>query len=146
MQLLYQVDLRGEGDLGLIRDGLQDQPDTPKTRDQAFDLTVAAWGQHQEADEAVAQLAPAWPTHRQPPLDRAILRLAYYEIVSGRTPVKVAINEAVELAKRFCGELSPSFINGVLDKMVKQLAGENAAPPQETPNKVPETDTAGDVD
>ena len=70
------------------------------------------------------QLAPDWPTHRQPPLDRAILRLAHYEMTSGHAPIKVAINEAVELAKNYCAERSPPFINGVLDKMARCLEGE----------------------
>ena len=69
----------------------------------------------------VAELAPQWPTHRQPPVDRAILRLSFYEMASQIVPVKVAINEAIELAKEYGSEQSPSFVNGVLDKMAKRL-------------------------
>ena len=60
-------------------------------------------------------------THRQPPVDRAILRLAHHEIVTGIVPAKIAINEAVDLAKTFGAENSPSFVNGVLDKMAKRM-------------------------
>ncbi len=61
--------------------------------------------------------------NRQPPVDRAILRLAYHELTSGHAPPKVVINEAVELAKKFGAEQSPAFINGVLDKLARQLSG-----------------------
>ncbi len=74
---------------------------------------------HDEADHTVAELAPDWPTYRQPVVDRNILRLAYYEMIPGTTPPKVAINEAIELAKEFSTEKSPLFVNGVLDKIYR---------------------------
>ena len=68
-------------------------------------------------------------------MDRAILRLAYHEITTGRVPVKIAINEAVELAKQFASEESPPFVNGVLDKMHRQLRDEGRIPePKPQPN------------
>ena len=77
------------------------------------------------ADETVAPLTPDWPTHRQPLIDRNILRLAYYEITSGKTPPIVAIDEAIELAKEFGTPESPAFINGVLHKIKEQCDGAN---------------------
>lgn len=121
MQILYQIDLRGEKDLPAIGEGLAESPFSPEVTESALALASSAWSQHAQADAIVQDLAPDWPTHRQPPVDRAILRQAYYEIVSGYAPYKVAINEAVELAKAFGAKNSPSFINGVLDKMVKQM-------------------------
>lgn len=122
MQVLYQIDVRGEPDAQAIRDGLDEEFDSAATADAAFALALSAWQRRQEADAMVAELAPKWPTHRQPPVDRAILRLAYYEMVSGHAPAKVAINEAIELAKQYGAEQSPNFINGVLDKVAKQVA------------------------
>ncbi len=122
MQLLYQIDVRGIEDAETIREGMNDEADSAEQLDAAFALATEAWAQHVPADETITALAPQWPTNRQPPVDRAILRLAHYEITSGRTPVKVSINEAVELAKRYGGENSFAFINGVLDKMAKKLA------------------------
>ncbi len=123
MQVLYEIDLRGEQDTEAIERGLEDDTfDTPQVRQAAFELARAAWDRHAQADAIVAELAPDWPTHRQPPLDRAILRLAYHEMTSGHAPVKVAINEGVELAKQFCSQQSPAFINGVLDKMARRLS------------------------
>ena len=121
MQILYQIDLRGEEDLSAIGEGLAESPFSLEVTEPALALASSAWSQHTQADAIVQDLAPDWPTHRQPPVDRAILRQAYYEIVSGYAPCKVAINEAVELAKAFGAKNSPSFINGVLDKMVKQM-------------------------
>ncbi len=121
MQVLYQMDVTTQRDRQTIIDGLDDKFDNPLVREHGTDLAMAAWANHDEADTKVAELAPEWPTHRQPPVDRAILRLAYYEITSGHAPVKVAINEAVELAKQYASEQTPAFVNGVLDKLAKTI-------------------------
>jgi len=132
MQLLYQFDLRGQDDAQQIRDGLEDSTEPAELCREGFELAHAVWERHDQADAAAGELAPHWPTHRQPPLDRAILRLAYYEMATGRVPNRVAINEAVVLAKQYCSEQSPGFINGVLDKIAKQLGD---PPVSETPVK-----------
>ncbi len=67
-----------------------------------------------ELDERIRSFAPTWPIEQISPVDRNILRLAVFEILKGGTPIKVAINEAVELAKAFGADNSPRFINGVL--------------------------------
>lgn len=128
MQVMYQLDLRGAADAPMIGATLDQEQDGESVRRAGFELAQRAWLDHAEADRLVAELAPQWPTHRQPPVDRAILRLAYHEMISGRTPVKVAINEAVELAKQYSGENSPAFINGVLDKLAKRITPRAAAP------------------
>lgn len=125
MQALYQIDMRGEGDLASIREAVHEDVSDPGLAEEVFTLATGAWGSRKEADAKATALAPDWPTHRQPPVDRAILRLAYYEMISGHAPIKVAINEAVELAKSFCAENSPSFLNGVLDKMAKEITPPN---------------------
>jgi len=122
MQLLYQIDQRGEADREAILDAIDESFDPPQVRAPAIELAVGAWARRQKPDELATELAPDWPTYRQPPIDRAILRLAWHEMITERTPVKVAINEAVELAKQYSTEQSPSFVNGVLDKMAKRLA------------------------
>lgn len=132
MQVLYQLDVNSPnhnpGHAPKVRASAEElaeqldvEHDAVETRIKAAELALLAWVDHNAADDKVAALAPDWPTHRQPPVDRAILRLAYYEMISGHAPVKVAINEAVELAKQFGSEHSPPFINGVLDKLAKNL-------------------------
>jgi N utilization substance protein B len=127
MQVLYQIDVSGQTGDDALRESLAEGPDSIPVKERGLELALAAWARHAEADAMVAELAPKWPTHRQPPVDRAILRLAFHEIASGLTPVKVAINEAIELAKEFGSEQSPSFINGVLDKIAKRVTPEKQA-------------------
>ena len=68
-----------------------------------------------EIDALIKKFAPAFPPEQMSVIDRNILRLAIFEILfSDKTPIKVAINEAVELAKKFGGDSSPRLINGVL--------------------------------
>ena len=137
MQLLYQMDLAGvptEGPEPQVIDACLDEAednldlpenvDTKRLREGARELAVVAWKGHRPADRLLNDLAPQWPTHRQPPVDRAILRLAHHEMTTGHAPVRVVINEAVELAKRFGSEQSPSFINGVVDRMARRLREE----------------------
>jgi N utilization substance protein B len=69
----------------------------------------------------IAECAPEWPVDQLAVVDRNILRLALWEFaVSGETPVRVAINEAVELAKRFGSDSAPRFINGVLGSLAER--------------------------
>ena len=76
-------------------------------------LEYAAWGQ--KIDSTIKEFAPAWPIDQISIVDRNILRLAIDEIlIDNKVPVKVAINEAVELAKKFGGDHSSKFVNGVL--------------------------------
>ena len=131
MQMLYQFDLRGEEDAQAIRSGLDDEAELNKKDEEAFELASAAWSHRHESDALICDIAPQWPTHRQPPLDRAILRLACYELVTNRVPRGVAINEAVVLAKQFCTEQSPGFINGVLDKLDRRQTGREPSKPNE---------------
>jgi N utilization substance protein B len=77
---------------------------------------VAGVLQHQDAiDGHIRHHAPAWPLGQIPAVDRNVLRLAIFEVlIDNRVPVKVGINEAIELAKAFGSDSSPKFVNGVL--------------------------------
>lgn len=124
-QALYQIDARGGADPEHVRDSMEEPPGfTPKERDAAFKLAMAAFEAREAADGTTRELAPTWPAHRQAAVDRAILRLAHYEMTSGRTHPKVAVNEAVELAKEFSTDRSPAFVNGLLDKILKRILAE----------------------
>jgi len=89
----------------------------------------------EQIDCNIQNFAPAWPVAQIPVVDRNILRLAIFEILlDNKVPVKVAINEAVDLAKMFGGDNSSKFVNGVLgsvsalavNKMLVERKGENA--------------------
>ena len=122
-QVLYQIDARGADDPHALAEGAHESDNmTPKERDKAVRLALDAYNDRSRADAAMATLAPTWPAHRQAAVDRAILRLAHYEMTVAGTPPKIVVNEAVELAKAFSTEKSPTFINGLLDRIMKSLA------------------------
>jgi len=131
MQVLFLWDANTQRDLPLAKSLIagSDRPDKADEETERLALTFAegAWENRQQADPWVERLAPQWPTRRQPAVDRNILRLAVWEMTHTDTPPKVVIDEAIELAKRFSTENSPSFVNGVLDAVlreVKNLKGE----------------------
>lgn len=73
-----------------------------------------------EIDGMITKCAPEWPLEQINRLDLAILRLAVHEVLSGKEPPKVIVDEAVELAKEFGSESSPSFVNGCLGAVLKE--------------------------
>ena len=82
-------------------------------------------GKHAEIDQRLSQSAENWKLSRMPVVDRNVLRLGCYEILFHDTPPKVAVNEAIELARRYGSDKSAGFINGVLDRLLRD------APPSE---------------
>src|SRR3989344_5694629 len=86
-----------------------------------------------EIDQQITTSAPQWPIDKLNRIDLAILRLATYEIMNTDTPPKVVIDEAVELAKEFGGESSPSFVNGVLGDVLKR-SGKNVSQEEKNEN------------
>jgi N utilization substance protein B len=98
-------------------------------REYAFSLINGVSNNKSRIDSIITSHAVNWRLDRLAATDRNILRLAVYEIMCGTdVPSQVAINEAVEIAKRFGGDESPAFINGILDK-VAQLPQYCATPP-----------------
>lgn len=86
----------------------------------ALDLVQGIADNMKEIDGAIGELAPAWPVAHIPIIDRNVLRIAIYEMrFETETPPKVAINEAVELAKTYGSGSSPRFINGVLGSLME---------------------------
>ncbi|MBZ5578046.1 MAG: transcription antitermination factor NusB [Acidobacteriia bacterium] len=75
----------------------------------------------EEVDERIRRHAEHWRMERMPAVDRNILRLAVYELMHGLTPAAVAIDEALELARKFSSEESVQFVNGVLDAVHREL-------------------------
>lgn len=73
----------------------------------------------EELDDIVAAHAKGWTVDRIAPLDMNVMRVALYEIEFTDTPVEVAIDEAVELAKEYCGAEAPGFVNGILGAVVR---------------------------
>ncbi len=86
----------------------------------AGDLVKKILAEKESIDKQIEGAAPTWPIDKLNKIDLAILRLAVYELENENTPPKVVIDEAVELAKEFGGESSPSFVNGVLGTIYKE--------------------------
>lgn len=91
------------------------------TRQFANQLFEGAVAQAESSDRLVESLSKNWRLDRMAEIDRGICRLAIYELRSGTAPLKVVLDEAVELAKRFSTEESASFLNGILDAAAKSL-------------------------
>jgi len=91
------------------------------TRKFANQLFEGAVTEADAADELVAKLSENWRLERLAAVDRGILRLGIYELKSGTAPPRVAIDEALELAKKFSSEEAPAFLNGILDAALKSL-------------------------
>ena len=119
LQAIYQFDAADGSDDQGVRQTLEGSRASQDAQARGYELACGAWERRAEFDQLVAPLAPDWPTHRQPMIDRNILRIALHEISHVGTPGKAAINGAVELAKEFGGEKSSGFVNAVLDKLWK---------------------------
>lgn len=125
---LFQLDARGEltdGELeSSVLHGDDPKIDVPKidriAQEKAWGLARDAYADRKRCDDVMKNLAPEWPAYRQAAVDRALLRLAHFEIHSERVPAPIAIDAAVELAKEFSTEKSPGFINALLDQAAKR--------------------------
>jgi N utilization substance protein B len=120
LQVLFAWDAHGENDLAMAQQVTGDSNDDQLAR-EAMRIAGGAWSNREVADNWVLRLAPQWPPRRQPGVDRNILRLAVWELTHTDTPPKVVIDEAIELAKNYSTEQSPSFVNGVLDAVLKEV-------------------------
>ncbi|MDP6632879.1 MAG: transcription antitermination factor NusB [Dehalococcoidales bacterium] len=115
LQTLYEVDSTGHA-AGEVLDRLLLEDGLPKDNAGfARNLVTGVIENKEGIDQNIHTFAPAWPLEQIPLIDRNILRLAIFEIlINNEVPVKVAINEAVELAKAFGAASSSKFVNGVL--------------------------------
>lgn len=117
LQFLYQVDLCGEDTLAQANDFLTNETKDHDVLRFAGELVRGTWEYRNTADELIRNIAKNWDIGRMAVLDRNILRMAVFEMRTGRgTPPKVVINEAIELGKRFSTQHSGKFINGILDR------------------------------
>ena len=108
-----------QADLARLRDSKAEIGELRKKSDELVDAILA---KKERIDEMLAAVVENFAPERIDPVDRAILRLGTYELLHAGTPPKVVINEAIELAKRFGTTDSRRFVNGVLDKIAKQVA------------------------
>ncbi len=122
MQALYEADLVRH-DAGAVLERLLDADKLSEDNASfARELVKGVTEHRKELDRDIHKHAKAFPVAQIPVIDRNVLRLAIYEIIiDNRIPVKIGINEAVELAKSFGTDSSPKFVNGVLGSIVLKL-------------------------
>lgn len=136
LQTLYEEDFRrscGDDSLDLNEIMKRNIGRYRAIEDRQFiiDLVLGVSKEADELDHTLRPLAPEWPIEQIARMDRTVLRMGLYELVHvSDVPAKVAINEAVELAKAFGGDNSSKFINGVLGTYVRQSTGDKAPSPK----------------
>ena len=119
IEVLYEVDLAGHPAAVAFDNRCRDMEDISKrSQDYAKQLIKGIVEHSETLDSFIQTHASEWPLDQVAIVDRNLLRIALYEFTVGGVPVKVAINEAVELAKRYGSDSSPRFINGVLGSLV----------------------------
>ena len=122
LETLYEYDLAAHDPDVILKYRLEDHPMENAGVEFARLLVYGVIEHMDEMDVLISRYAPEWPLDQMAVIDRNILRIAIYEfLVDGETPVKVAINEAVELAKTYGSDSAPRFINGVLGTLADQI-------------------------
>jgi N utilization substance protein B len=118
LQALYEIDLTGHPPELVIAERLSESPMEDNLGDFARNIVLGIIPIIHELDQIIARHAPEWPLDQVAIIDRNIMRIALWEIaVSNQTPLKVAINEAVELGKLYGSDSTPRFVNGVLGSL-----------------------------
>jgi transcription antitermination protein NusB len=119
MQLIYQMEVRHEESETTTDPFFETESYEEETIGWAKSFSDAVWAFHNDADVLIAEYAIDWSSDRIHPVDKSILRIAFYELIQTDTPHHVVLNEAVELAKTFSTDDSSRFINGILGKYVR---------------------------
>jgi len=135
MQALYQLDVQGPELLKFLQEFFAEQELDDEVRQLAWKWTKGTWEHLDQCDKRIRQACIRWQFSRLAPVDKSILRLATFQLeFCPDIPPKVVINEAIELAKKFSGDKSPAFVNGVLDAVLHQLhaQGQQAENPKVT--------------
>lgn len=122
LQLLYELDVRGEADPGAIGEGFWSGHAVPEEVRAFADTLVRGTKLHQgKIDELIGRFAERWDLERMAVVDRNILRAGVFELLwRTETPPKVVINEALDIARKFSTEESTRFINGLLDRVRRE--------------------------
>ncbi len=130
LKFLYQVEFDDEDIEGQIERFIEGNQYQPEVSEYLRELVTTVRSHMKEIDLLIEKFSQHWTLDRMTLIDRNILRLGVCELLHIRdVPAKVAINEAVDIAKRYGSEESPDFINGILDKIYKEGRKDLAHPP-----------------
>lgn len=127
LQTLYEVDCTNHPAGAVLASLLQREQPPPAAREFARELVEGVMENRETLDAQIRSHAQEWPFEQMAFIERNLLRIAIYEMMmASDMPNNIAISEAVELAKKFGGESTPRFINGVLGTVAANLPGEKA--------------------
>jgi len=130
LQILFEVDATDHPIDVVFERRLEDEDFAADGERFLRNLVFGVWEHRSYLDRIIEEAAPNWPITQMPGVDKAILRIALYELLVDdieRTPVKAVINEAVELAKQFGSDNSSRFVNGVLGTVVMRYRSDAGA-------------------
>ena len=123
-QALYEIDSTGHNADDVVNHLLAEGELSDDNNTFVRQQVSAIIKNKRQLDENIERFAPAWPVKQLPAVDRNILRLAIFELLmDNKVPTSIAINEAVELAKKFGSDSSARFVNGVLSSVSKLATG-----------------------
>ena len=122
LQALYQIDVAAAGiDDALASFWKSFEPTEREVQDLAEQLVRGVARDRRKVDDLIEGVSTNWRLDRMAKVDRNVLRLAACELLEGEAPLKVVINEAIELGKKYGSESTGAFVNGVLDKIAQGL-------------------------
>ena len=118
LQILFEDDVNSRDSVEALESFISARLKSEELEKFALSLILGVRRNQQELDDMLAKTAENWSVERMAATDRNVLRLGAFEILYAETPDRVAVNEAVELAKRFGSKNSAPFVNGILDKLI----------------------------
>jgi transcription antitermination protein NusB len=123
LQALYEFDVTGHDPNTILENRLEAEEIETKLADFSREIVFGIIPITAKLDELISQHAPEWPLDQVAIIDRNIIRIALWEFAVGKcSPIKVAINEGIELAKQFGSDSTPRFVNGVLGSLAERQA------------------------
>lgn len=127
LQVLYQLDMSGEGTERVLESFAESFEHTPKARTFGEALARGVLAHREQIDARIAEASEHWRMERLSRVDANVIRIAVYEMTTPPgLPIQIAINEAVEVVRKFGTTESASFVNGVLDEVATRLGLKDA--------------------
>ena len=128
LQVLYQIDISGVAPRQALALFEQCFTQATEVREFTADLVTGTWRERRQLDSMIAAAAEHWRIGRLPKVDLNLLRLGAYELATyPDLSAGVTINEAIEIARRYCSDDAPTFVNGVLDRIAR-VVGKKVQP------------------
>lgn len=126
LKMLYQRDLNADVPADTVREMIQEELRDEDLSRFAWSLFAGVMESRAALDLKIQEAAANWTVNRMAPTDRNAIRLGAFELLYTDTPPRVVIDEALELAKRYGGPQSSSFVNGILDKLIPEEKRDDA--------------------